>query len=63
MAKKEKNKKSFFKGIGKELKQMKWPTGKEVIKYSLTTIGLSLFFIAFFILIDLLASFIKGMFI
>ena len=67
MAKKEKsekkNKKSFIGSTLVEMKQMRWPTGKEVLKYSITTICLCLFFIGFFVLINLLASFIKGLFI
>ena len=59
MAKEER----LIKGAKEEMKKMKWPTAKEVVKYSLTTIGLALFFIIFFILISLLASFIKGLFV
>lgn len=67
MAKKEKkekkNKKMFLSSTVSEMKQMRWPTGKEVLKYSITTIFLCLFFIGFFVLINLLASFVKGLFI
>ena len=67
MAKKEKeakkNEKKLMGSTLSEMKKMKWPTGKEVLKYSVTTICLCLFFIGFFVLINLLASFIKGLFI
>ncbi|MBR1416972.1 MAG: preprotein translocase subunit SecE [Bacilli bacterium] len=62
--KKEKVKKeSFLKGTHKEMKQVRWPSGKEVIKYSIATVFLVLFCVAFFVLIDLLSSFIKGLFV
>ncbi len=63
MAKEKKNKvkkESFIKGVGKEMKQMKWPTAKEVIKYSIATILLAVFVMLFFMLLDLILSAIKG---
>lgn len=66
MAKKEKVKKekkeSFFTGVREEMKMVKWPSFKDVLKYTLATFILCAIFIIFFILINLLASFIKGMF-
>ena len=67
MAKKEKVKKekkeTFFKGVRAEMKKVHLATAKDTIKYSLTTIFLILFTVGFFQLINLLASFIKEMFI
>lgn len=62
--KKEKIKKeSFLKSIKDEMKKVSWPNGKNVFKYSVATLSLIVFFMGFFVLIDLLASFIKGLFI
>ncbi len=62
--KKEKVKKeTFFKGVRYEMKKVHLASVKDTIKYSLTTIFLALFIVGFFELINLLASFIKGMFI
>ena len=64
MAKKEKNKKeSFLKSTKNEMKKVIWPTGKQVLKFSVITLCMILFFMIFFVLINLLASFIKGLFI
>ncbi len=67
MAKKEKVKKerkeTFFKGVREEMKKVHLASVKETVKYSLTTVFLILFMVGFFELINLLASFIKGMFI
>lgn len=67
MAKKEKIKKekkeTFLKGVKEEMKKVEFAKGKTVLKYSLTTIFLVLFIVVFFVLINLLSSFIKGLFI
>jgi len=62
--KKEKKapKKNFFKGVGKELKLVKWPTFKEVIKYTLATIMLCLVLVGVFMLLNFLLSVVKGWF-
>lgn len=63
--KKEKNnkpKESFFGGIKKELKLVKWPTFKEILKYTLATIIFCIVLVAFFELLNVIMAFIKGMF-
>lgn len=69
MAKKKENKKkntkkkeSFFKGIKLELKKVTWPSKKEVLKYSLATLVFCIVVMAFFQLLDLGLSVIKGVF-
>ena len=59
----EVKKDSYVKQVRAEMKKVIWPSFKSVVKYTLATIILCLVFIVFFILINLLASFIKGMFI
>ena len=61
--KKKVKKESYFKKIRKEMALVKWPTIKEVCKYSITTILLCIFIVIFFIVLNLLLSFIKGMFV
>ena len=62
--KKEKVKKeSFLKGVREEMKKVTWPKGKDIIKYSIATISLAVFLIAFFALLNLALSFIKGLFV
>ena len=62
--KKEKVKKeSFIKGTREEMKKVVWPSGKDVFKFSLITLAMILFFMVFFVGINLLASFVKGLFI
>ena len=67
MSKKEKVKKekkeTFLKGVKEEMKKVEFAKGKTVLKYSLTTIFLVLFIVVFFVLINLVSSFIKGLFI
>jgi preprotein translocase SecE subunit len=59
--KKEKKKKeSYIKGVRKELKLVKWPTFKEVIKYTLATIVFCVVLSCLFMLLNLLLSVVKG---
>ena len=56
-------KESYFSKLRKELKQVKWPTFKEVFKYSIATIVFVIFICLFFIVLNLIMSFVKGMFV
>lgn len=49
----------FFVGIKNEMKNVKWPTKKEMVKYSLATLIFIILFALFFGLIDLLISGVK----
>lgn len=42
----------FFVGVRKELKKVRWPKKKEMIKYSVSTICIIVFFMLFFTGID-----------
>jgi preprotein translocase SecE subunit len=62
--KKEKVKKeTFLRSVREEMKKVKFASFKETMKYFFTTVVLILFIVGFFMLITLLASWIKGMFI
>lgn len=58
--KKTQKKENYFKSIKKELKLVKWPTFKEVVKYTLATIVFCVVLCAFFILLNMLMAWIKG---
>lgn len=63
---KEKNNKNskekYMVGLKKEIKQVKWPTFKEVVKYTIATVIFIIVFVVFFVLINLFMAYIKGLF-
>ena len=59
--KSEVKKESWWHGVKSEFKKVRWPSKKEMIKYSIATITFILFFLAFFWLIELAAWLIKTM--
>ncbi|MBR2588433.1 MAG: preprotein translocase subunit SecE [Bacilli bacterium] len=66
VSKKEKVKKELFiTKVRKEIKQVRWPNRKEMIKYSVATliciIVLSLFFVASDLIIAAAKSFVEGL--
>ena len=66
--KKEKNvkkvkkvkKESYIEGVRNEMAKVVWPSKKEVLKYTLATVIFSIVLVGFFVLINLLMSFVKG---
>ncbi len=64
MVKKKKGKKeSYLSKVRKEIKLVKWPSLKEVVKYSIATIVFCIFICLFFVALNLIMSWIKGMFV
>lgn len=66
MSKKKKEKRELFiTKVRKEIKQVRWPNKKEMIKYSLATltciIVLSVFFVASDMIIAAVKSFVEGL--
>ena len=57
----EVKKESWWHGVKSEFKKVRWPSKKEMIKYSIATIVFILFFLAFFWLIEMIAYLIKTM--
>ena len=55
-------KENFFKSVKNEMKLVKWPTGKEVLKNTIATIVLVVLIVVFFILLNMALSFVKGVF-
>ncbi len=66
LKKKEKSKKvkkeKFSVGLKKEMKMVKWPSFKELVKYTIATIIFCIIFVAFFELLSILMAYVKGMF-
>ena len=54
-------KESFYKQVKAEMKKVKWPTKKEMFKYSITTLAFILLFTGFFYVIDVLFALLKGL--
>lgn len=53
--------KSFFKGVKKETKAVRWPDGKGMLKYSVVTIVMIVFFGLFFYGLDALFALLRGL--
>lgn len=50
----------YFRGVKKETSRIRWTTGKELLKYSTTTITFMLVLGVYFYAIDMLVSFIRS---
>ena len=65
MAKKEEvkevEKKTYFEEIKEEMKKVKWPTKKEMVKYTISTLCFVILFALYFFGIESLFAFIKGL--
>ena len=55
-------KEGLAKGIKKEMKLVKWPTAKEIFKYTIATVVFCVVLVAFFEVLNLILAFIKGLF-
>ncbi len=53
--------KAFFKGVEKERKMVRWPSGKDMVKYSVMVLTLMVLFGLYFYLLDVLFTFLKGL--
>ena len=60
--KKTKNKESFFKNLKKEISMVKWPDGKDLIKYTIATIVMCVILVLFFQFLDVILAYIKEFF-
>ena len=50
----------FFKEVRNEMKKVKWPSKKDMLKYSVATIVFVVFFALFFYAIDLILALLKA---
>jgi len=49
----------YFKGVGKEIKRIRWTTGKELVRYSIAAISFVLFFGIYFYGVNWLSVLIR----
>lgn len=59
---KKAKKESYLAGVKSEISKVKWPTKKDVLKYTIATLVFIIILVAFFVLLSLLMSVIKGAF-
>ena len=59
-ASEDKKKKHFWKDYKSELKKVKWPTAKEVLKYTISTIVFCVFLCVIFMALNLIMSLLRG---
>jgi preprotein translocase subunit SecE len=52
-------KESWWHGVKSEFKKVRWPSKKEMVKYSIATIAFILFFALFFYLIEVIVFYIS----
>ena len=50
----------YFKGVKKEIGRIRWTTGKELVKYSVTTVAFMLCLGIYFYAIDMLVSLLRS---
>ena len=53
----------YFKLVKKEMKMVKWPTFKEVLKYTVSIIVFCVILCGIFMFLDLIMSIVKGWFV
>ena len=51
----------YFKGVGKEIKRIKWTSGKDLVKYSIAAIVFVIFFGIYFYGIDWIALLVRSL--
>ena len=51
--------KNVLSNVRKEMKKVKWPTRKDMIKYSIATLSIIVFFCLFFLASDLIIMGVK----
>jgi len=51
----------YFKGVGKEIKRIKWTSGKELVKYSIAAVVFVVFFGIYFYGIDWIALLVRSL--
>lgn len=51
----------YFKGVLKEIKRIRWTSGKDLVKYSVATVLFVLFFGVYFYAIDWIALVVRSL--
>ena len=52
----------FFVSVKKEMKKVRWPKRKEMVKFSIATIVIVVFLMAYFTLSDIVISLVEKVF-
>ena len=50
----------YFKGVKKEISRIRWTTGKELVKYSITTVMFMICLGVYFYAIDMFVSLLRS---
>lgn len=58
---KDNEKKGYIEEVKDEMKKVKWPTKKEMFKYTISTLAFVILFALFFFGIESLFAFVKGL--
>ncbi len=58
---KDNGKKGYIEEVKDEMKKVKWPTKKEMVKYTISTLAFVVLFALFFFAIESLFAFVKGL--
>ena len=58
----KKQKEKFMTAVKKELKVVKWPTVKEIVKYTIATILFCVVCVLFFEILNIIMAYVKGLF-
>lgn len=58
---KDNEKKGYIEEVKNEMKKVKWPTKKEMVKYTISTLAFVILFALFFFGIESLFAFVKGL--
>ena len=53
--------KEFFKDVKKEVSKVKWPSKKNMVKYTITTVVFILFFALMYAALDVIIALIKSL--
>ncbi len=51
----------YFRGIGKEIKRIKWTSGKDLLRYSVAAVSFVIFFGLYFYGIDWIALLVRSL--
>ena len=51
----------YFRGVGKEIRRIKWTSGKELVKYSIAAVAFVVFFGLYFYGIDWIALLVRSL--
>lgn len=55
-------KENYFVGVRSELSKVKWPSKKEVLKYTIATIAFVLVLVGFFLLMSVIMAWVREVF-